>query len=431
MSNYVPGHLLNNAVQNTPDLAIRACHIGPDAAERLGAYTKDHLGQQGLVVADANTYAVGGEAVRSALDAAGKSVTEHLYGEETLDASDTLGDEVAAAAEGADFIVGIGAGTLSDLAKHAGTKLDRPVLLFATAASMNGYTSGIVALKVRGLKRTTSCQPATAIFADPAIVATAPQRMVASGVADFLSKCSAGADWRAAHFLRDEYYNEEALQYYDGVLEPVLASGERIGNREPEAVGLVLEALLLSGLSMLMAGSSSPASGGEHLISHFIDMKSALNGTTHDLHGVQVGVATVHCLTLWEKILDLDPSQLDIDALLDAQPAETEIDAWIEEDWGAIAPEVRKQWAEKSLNRDGIRAELEKFRDEFDALRAGVQRDLLPSAQVAEVIRASGGPTTPQDMNAPLDVYTDALCRARFIRNRFTVLDLAAELCIG
>lgn len=429
-STYRIGSLIERAYAQTRDLPIECCYIGLDAAEQLGAFARDRCGGSCLVISDVNTRAVGESAVAVLRDA-GKRVAEHVFGEPHLDATGELGDRVAEWGRDCDFFVAIGAGTLSDLAKHAGTKLKRPVLLFATAASMNGYTSGITAVKVRGLKRTVPCTPALGVFADPRIVAAAPPRMAAAGVADYLSKCSAGADWRVANILRGEYYDENALRFYEGALERVLSSTARIGSGDPDAVAIALEALLLSGLSMLVAGSSAPASGGEHLISHYIDMKQALYGTPNDLHGVQVGVATVHCLGLWERVLALSPAVIDVDALLNAQPTDEQVEQWAIEDWGeAVAAEVMAQWKQKSRPRDAVRAEIETFRDQLPRIRDAVQKDLLPSATVATAIRESGGPTTPEGMNAPVDIYQKALSRARYIRNRFTILDLAAELAV-
>ena len=419
---------LRQAAAMTSGLRLRECHVGEDAHERLAACAKDIGLRNALIVADANTLAAVGERVHKALTDAGCTLHEHHYGAKSLDATMDLANEVAEAGKEADGYIAIGAGSLSDLAKQAGSDQEKPVLLYATAASMNGYTSGITALKVNGLKRTIPCAPATGVYADPGIVAAAPPRMAAAGLADFLSKGSSSSDWRAAHFLRGEEYNEDAMVFYRGVQERVLDHAAGVGLGEPESVAEILEALLLSGLSMLVAGSSSPASGGEHLISHFIDMKQALYGTPHDLHGVQVGVATIHCLQLWEQILALDPHALDIDARVAAQPDPATIQGWIEEDWGPIASEITAQWEAKALDADGLRAELTRFRDGFDALSAQLRAVYLPSNTVRDAIEAAGGPTRPEEMNAPVEEFNKALTRARYIRSRFTVLDLAAEL---
>ncbi len=421
------------ACGETHELPIEACHTGSDAAERLAGFASERLGKTCLVVCDANTRAADGERLPRALADAGRRVVEKAYGPEPLDATDVLGDEVARAAAdaGVDFIVGLGAGTLCDLVKYAGDRLGRPVLLYPTAASMNGYTSAIVALKVKGLKRTLPCRPALGVFADPAAAATAPVRMTAAGVADFLSKCSSSTDWRAGHCLRGGYYCERPREFFEGTQDRLLGAAPGVASGDPEAVAVVMDALLLSGLSMVVAGSSAPASGGEHLISHYLDMKSALYGTPHDLHGAQVGVGTLHCLGLWERLLSLEPETFDIEAALEAQPSEAEIRAWIEEDWPpTVADEVRAQWEQKRLDHAEIRAELERFLRGLSELRGQLQRDLLPRETVEAAIAAAGGPVLPGQLTAPVTEYEKALRRARYIRNRFTVLDLAAEAAL-
>ncbi len=416
---------LQRALDSTADVPIREIHVGVDAADRLAAFVD---GGPVLVVSDAVTR----EASASMLSAlAGRSITEHVYPADGFDATGGLAERLTTNCPNAAWIVGAGSGTVCDLAKYAGHLMGVPVALYGTAASMNGYTSGIAALKVRGLKRTLPCTPAAGVFADPTVLAKAPQRMAAAGLADFLSKCSACADWRAAHLLRGETFREDALQFYDGLVDRVIADAPEIGRGDPDATAFLMEALLLSGLSMLMAGSSSPASGGEHLISHYIDMKSALNGTPHDLHGAQVGVATLHCLRLWEEVIALDPVHVDPAACAAAQPDDAVVRAAIEATWGdAVSGEVLEQWAEKSRGRDGIQSELECFRAKHAALADAVAQDVLPAKTVEAAIAAAGGPTRPEELNASLDDYHAALTNARYIRSRFTVLDLAAELRI-
>jgi glycerol-1-phosphate dehydrogenase [NAD(P)+] len=413
------------------ELPIEKCYLGEGAAKRLADFAREKCGSSCLVVSDANTRNVGGERVFSALSATGKKCVEKTYGAESFEATEALGDEVAEAGKEVDFFVGIGSGTLCDLAKYAGNKWKRPVLLFATAASMNGYTSSIVAMKIRGLKRTSPVTPALGVFADPEVVATAPTKMVAAGVGDFLSKNSSSSDWYTAHFLRDEYFCARPGDFFEGTQERLLEAAPRVAKRDPEAVAVVLEALILAGFSMVVAGSSAPASGGEHLISHYLDMKHATKKTPNDLHGAQVGVATVYTLGLWEKVLALDPNKLDVEALLDRQPREDEIEKCVNEDWGAVAPEVIAQWRQKTLDRERMRAEIERFKRGLPELREALAKELLPSEVVARAIRESGGADKPEGLLAPLEEYNNAVRCARYLRNRFTILDLAAEVGVA
>jgi glycerol-1-phosphate dehydrogenase [NAD(P)+] len=410
------------------ELPIEVCYLGDGAAQRLAAFARDKCGAACLVVSDENTRNVGGERLLSALSAAGKKCREKIYGPDPLEATEELGEEVAKIGADVDFFVAIGSGTLCDLAKYAGHKWSRPVLLFATAASMNGYTSSIVAMKIRGLKRTSPVTPALGVFADPAVVATAPTKMAAAGVGDFLSKNSSSSDWYAAHFLRGEYYCRRPSDFFEGTQERLLEAAPRVAQRDPEAVAVVLEALMLAGFSMVVAGSSAPASGGEHLISHYLDMKHATKKTPNDLHGAQVGVGAVYALRLWEQVLALDPAAMDVESLLDRQPSEAQIEKWIRDDWGPVAPEVLSQWRQKMLGRERMGAEIEKFRKGLPELRVALARELLPAETVARAIRESGGATKPEDLEAPVEEYYNALRFARFLRSRFTILDLAAEV---
>ena len=410
-------------------LPIKACYQGVDAATKLAKFARAHCGSKCLVVSDENTQRVGGEDVERALTDTGKQVSTHQYGAGIFEATESLGEQVRSLAENVDFLVAVGSGTICDLVKYAGDKLKKPVLLYGTAASMNGYTSAITALKVRGLKRTLPCTPAVGVFCNPEHAATAPTRMTAAGVADFLSKCSSSTDWRAAYRLQNVYFCDRPREFFDGTTEMILESAARVPDGDPGAIQNVMEALLLSGCSMVIAGSSAPASGGEHLISHYLDMKAAIYDLPNDFHGTQVGVGTVYTLGLWEKILALHPDEIDVEACVSKQVPDEQIRAWIDEDWGeTVAPEVHEQWDAKTMSANELRVILGKFRTTLPQLRDELPVDLLPASTVAKAIEESGGPTKPEDLTAPVEEYYNALKRARYIRNRFTVLDLAADL---
>ncbi|HPO14495.1 MAG TPA: iron-containing alcohol dehydrogenase [Candidatus Hydrogenedentes bacterium] len=413
------------------ELPIETCHVGETAALELAKFARERCGNAVLAVSDENTFRAGGEPVVKALRDAGKRIIEQRYPGAPFEATGERAEETAAAGKDADFYVAIGSGTVSDLAKYAGSVQKKPVLLFPTAASMNGYTSGITALKIRGLKRTQPCRPVTGIFANPEVIATAPQRMLAAGVADFLSKCSSAADWRASHLLRGDYYCHRPREFNEGIQERLFEAAPAVGRAEPEAVRLVMEALLLSGFGMVIAGSSAPASGGEHLISHYLDMKHALYNTANDLHGTQVGVGTVHALGLWEKVLALDPKDVDVNALADAHPSPEQIREHVLADWGTqVGEEVWAQWTQKAPSTEKLREELERFKRMLPELREALGEDIQPAAVVARCIETSGGPIGPEDLYAPVEEYQKALKAARYLRNRFTILDLAAELGI-
>ena len=70
---------------------------------------------------------------------------------------------------------------------------------------------------------------------------------------------------------------------------------------DPEAIAALTRLLVLAGLGMVIAGGSAPASMGEHLISHYIDLMARPHPGS--LHGEQVGVATLTLSRLQNALL--------------------------------------------------------------------------------------------------------------------------------
>lgn len=59
-------------------------------------------------------------------------------------------------------------------------------------------------------------------------------------------------------------------------------------HKDHESMRLLGTALMLNGIAMEICGSSRPASGSEHLLSHALDLTSV----KQTLHGFQVGIST-------------------------------------------------------------------------------------------------------------------------------------------
>jgi glycerol-1-phosphate dehydrogenase [NAD(P)+] len=79
---------------------------------------------------------------------------------------------------------------------------------------------------------------------------------------------------------------------------------EKVASGTEEGVRLVVKALISSGVAMSIAGTSRPASGGEHKFSHWLDA----NSDNPALHGEQCGLGSIVTMYLhggdWEKIRD-------------------------------------------------------------------------------------------------------------------------------
>ncbi|MBK8047562.1 MAG: iron-containing alcohol dehydrogenase [Anaerolineales bacterium] len=96
-----------------------------------------------------------------------------------------------------------------------------------------------------------------------------------------------------------------------------------IGKGSPAAVRTLMDALIESGFCMLDFGTSRPASGAEHHLSHYWEMKLLTEGRPAILHGAKVGVATVLVAGIYEQIRNLTREQV-ADLLEAASPPDAQ-----------------------------------------------------------------------------------------------------------
>ena len=283
---------------------IQAVHIEKNALSRLDALCRDY--QNILLVADNNTYPLCGN---QASDILGQRLTGKvvLHREGLLVPNEQAVAEIEAAmTEKTDLLVGIGSGVINDLCKYVSFQHQKPYFIVATAPSMDGYASTGAAMIMQNMKITYSAHVPAAILADVDILKGAPMDMIQSGFGDIIGKYSALNDW-----LLSELVNGESLcrYVYDLVYDMVLtteALADGIRNRDSQAIGKLMEALVIVGIAMSFVGNSRPASGSEHHLSHYFELTGILNHEDYFLHGIDVVYSAVQTQLLREQILGLE-----------------------------------------------------------------------------------------------------------------------------
>jgi len=389
-----------------------------DAAARLSAFClRKAQGRRAAVLMDVRTRQAAGEALVQAFRSDGWAVVE-ILADDRDEAHPPVCDEVTKSAlaervERPDLIVSVGAGVLSDLGKWIAFEAGVPFAAFATAASMNGYASANVAPVIGGIKTLVRARPPRAVAASPTVLQDAPYELTVAGLGDVLAKSTSTADWYLNHKLFGDYYCRRSVSLIVEVEPLYLERPEAIRRREPEAMEALFRALLLTGAAMTMAETSSPASGGEHLISHALDMLSWLDGHPHDLHGRQVGLATVLTAELYRRVLEVDEVR-PIDPL-------PRVDRKF---WGPLADAVEGQYAAK-LPRLWRAKEILARRETWRQIRGELQPMLRPAGTIRNCLRRARAAWRAKDIGCEMDRLQLALNHAHEIRNRFTVLDLA------
>ena len=287
------------ACGRTHTCAIRQVYIEKGAIARLAdlcaPYT--HI----LLVADENTYAAAGAQVtavlaRKQLDRVVFPATPLLVPNEAAIA------RVNAALDGVEMILAVGSGVIQDLCKYCSHFSGIPYIDVATAPSMDGYASDGAAMILGGMKETVKAGLPQAIVCDVDVLKNAPYPMIQAGYGDIIGKYSALSDWRLANLVTGEYLCEYIYDTTAAMIERVRALALGLTERREESVAALTEALVVVGIMMSFAGSSRPASGSEHHLSHFFEITGILRGKEYLPHGVDVAYSTAKTCAMREAL---------------------------------------------------------------------------------------------------------------------------------
>lgn len=330
------------------------------------------------------------------------------------------------AARGASLLLAVGSGTVTDLAKQVAAELDVPVVVVQTAASVNGYADSLSVLVRNGAKRTVPSTWPSALIVDHDVLRGAPDRLTRAGVGDATAAWTSPADWYLACALGLD-------RAFDGeVLQPVLDAAEGLLTADPdtpEALTALVDTLTLGGLAIGATGTTAGLSGCEHLVSHLLDMAAMADGIAHDLHGAQVGVASVIAAALWEVALDEEGlGELDPWALAPPDDLRAQVHAcWIGLDpSGRVGAECWAAVERKFSTWTARRSDTARFLAGWVAHEETLRRYAFPPEIPARALHRWGAPLHFADLTPAVDPQRArwALTCLPFMRDRFTLADL-------
>jgi glycerol-1-phosphate dehydrogenase [NAD(P)+] len=416
-----PEKLLNTTFDcecgRSHEVPIRSIIYAEDALERLpkvlGSLADVH---RIVLVADKRTWAIAGKRAKDVLRQTGWSVQDIIVpdtdkgGPVCDDFTHTWLNERMPAA---DIALAVGSGVVNDLTKWSAFDKGIPYAVFATAATMNGYTAANVAPTINGVKTLIRARAPLAVFAIPTIIVEAPFELTASGLGDTIAKPASTADWIFNSMFCGESFCRYCSEIINSMEPYYLDKPGDISNRKPAAVEALLSALLYSGIAMTIIGTSAPASGGEHLLSHTLDMMSSIDGIEHDLHGRQVGLGTIFASALYERIFKIEKPE--------CHPYPDDVDGKF---WGPLADNVRQEYRQKIPMLQKI---CEKLADgkTWGEFLAAARKQVRSPAQIKNCLKTAGAAHTFDDIGCSRERLLDAALHAHQIRKRPTIIDLA------
>ena len=397
---------------------IRHVVIGKGAIASLGEITDGYTSI--LLVADENTFRAAGAQTENALT--GKKLRKVIFsGESVLIPNEEAIDTVTGQIDGIDLIVGIGSGVIQDLCKYVSHFNGIPYYIVATAPSMDGYTSSGAAMILGGMKVTVSAGVPAAIVADTDVLKNAPMDMIQAGYGDIVGKYSALNDWRLSRIVNDEYFCQEIYDLTLDMVQQTLNLADGLMNREENSVKVLMEALVIVGIAMSFAGSSRPASGSEHHLSHFFEITGIVHGEDCFPHGIDVAYSTVVTAELREKLLQQPWPEIQYRPQRDAYIAElSRIYGPVAE--GCIALQDKVGLYQKDM--------LSIYQAKEQEIRS-VLAEMPAAGEIRKMLEAVG-----LEMGAFEKMYSpekirDAIAYAKELKDRYTVLWMYYDLFGG
>jgi glycerol-1-phosphate dehydrogenase [NAD(P)+] len=383
-----------------------------------------HIEQLGLfgsclVVFDQTTYGIVGPALLTALKPF--NPRPYIFNQHNLHAdAKAIGNVMIAMDQRPDFLVSCGSGTITDTVRYTSHITQIPFISFGTAASMDGYASSSTPLIVDGFKITYPGSAPVGIFADPTILANAPQAMTAAGFGDVLAKTIALIDWRLAHDIEGEPYCPLIASLVQKAISECVNLSQALANANPSACGKLMEVLSLTGIAMQMMGTSRPASGAEHHISHLLEMRDIQLHKSGSLHGDKVGIGTLISLFMYYELFGKGmPTQ------------ETTMDSAT---WHNEVRRVYGNLSEAAIQKNdstppqGELWDMQKIRLEAAMKNYGYAfvasiPELITSYK--KMIETMGGPVYPHQLGYSVSDTYDAIAHGKEVRPKFTLLRIA------
>ena len=416
---------LSKRSENLTAIGIKDIFVEPGLRNDLHKFIP--RGSRILMVMDDTEMFVGDEeikkSIRETLNERFKNVNTLVFGRVHADFNNV--GKVKQKLTADTVLVSVGSGTITDICKHASYMFSKeencgPLRFFVvqTANTVTAFTSNIAVLLKDGVKRTYPSRYPDYVISDTDILKNAPFELTQAGVGDFIARYVSYPDWYIGYKVKNlALYNEVPKDLLDDSLGRLVKNAEKIVDKDEATIEILTKALLNAGISMSIVGMSTPISGYEHVISHVLDMKAGVDGRESELHGIQVGIASVLSAYVYEKLLSMERLDLKFP------------------EWKEVEKQVRKNFMEKGFHGDVISEMLADYKIKYDKWISNHDEILKWSAgwsaeknRIKKLLKSGDElKSAIQKIGIKINFNNDwefAFLNAHFIRRRFTVADL-------
>lgn len=414
------------SVHNKPDQDI---YVGGGIIDNTAGYIqKRAYGKHCVLVADNITWDIAGAKVSALLKAAGFKVHDCvLKRKERLEPDETAVGEVFLALQpDTDFLVSVGSGSITDTTRVVAARVNLPQVCIGTAPSMDGYTSSICPLTYRGVKIHRPGKCPEIIICDTDILKTAPMDMVCAGVGDVLGKYIAKADWKIGRAINDEVYCDVCGEIVTDALERLLGNIDEIKARSEKGIRLLTEALLLSGMTIMIIGHTRAVASVEHNVAHYWEMMQMFRGKPAPGHGASVGVSTLLVWPVFKRFAKEDLSSVDPDAVRKGAISREARIEWMNKAYGPAAQPIMDENEGDFLSWEEQERRITRAQTRFGEIKQCIG-EMPPVSVIEDAMRRLGAPKTPEELGIDTELLNTSMRCAKDYRTRYTLFKLISE----
>lgn len=400
------------------DFDLEICEIGSGVIDKVAEIlTKGGFPKRILMVADGNSFRVTSGLYEQLL-AGGFTVELRVYDDmKVADMREV--EELRMLLQRVDGLLSVGTGSVNDICRYSSYLEAKPLAIVATAPSMDGFASDSAPITHNGFKASYQCRQPKIIIADTKILAQSPVMLKAAGFGDVMAKFIGLADWRVAALLHGDYYCERVAQLVRDALKKMVSLADKVAVENEEAAAAIMETLVCTGIAMQLAKCTRPASGTEHIISHYWECKKLEHGVISDYHGKKCGVSTLICADIYHKL-----------AAIESVKAAKETPDWAEiaEKYGPyLMLEVTR------LNEpDTIVNEIDPrlIEEKWDEIRKIIIEEIPTKEQLLGYYALAHAATTGEEIAVDDELFEDGIKYHIYMRRRVTLMRILPMLGI-
>lgn len=405
-------------------------YIGRGLLPRIPAYiARRGLGAHCVLVADDNTYRVAGAQVEKALTGAGFSVVSCVIHREHDMLPDDLscGEVLLSITRETEFLIAVGSGTVTDTTRINAERTGLPFVSVGTAPSMDGYASVVAPLLHRGLKIQRPAVCPEIIVCDLDVLATAPLPMIASGVGDVLGKYIAKADWQLGQIINGEPCCPVCVEMVTNAVNALVDNVEEIAHKTEKGMRILIEALLLSGVTIMIIDNTRAVASIEHNIAQYWEMILVQQGKEPPMHGASVGVSTLMVWPMFQRFAREDLSALDLEDIRARRITREKRERWMLHAYGAEGgAQIMRENPEDFLSWEEQERRIRTAQAHVDDIRAVIAA-MPPLEKIRAVMTALHAEMTPEEEHIPRDLLCRSMHCGKDYRTRYTLFKLIDE----